>query len=184
MKCHICKVAEATIHIHEIINGKQTVIHLCENCANLKSSDADNPISLASLICKTAQSLQENSHEETVCPHCGWKLSQFRKMSRLGCAQCWETFQSVLADGLPSIHRGTTHEGLRPNCTQTRKKSTRKPKSKVVTEEEVTKQIEVDIQKQISTLQQNLNLAIEEENYEEAAKLRDQIAQLKKELAS
>lgn len=173
MKCQICKEAEATIHIHEIVNGKQTVIHLCENCANIKGGDIENPINLAQMICNASQAL--NPKEDPTCPVCGWKLSQFRKMSRLGCPSCWDAFKNILVDGLPSIHRGTTHVGLAPHhATQTT------PSAESPSPHPLPKRNEREILK----LQAQLKSLIAEENYEDAAHIRDQINQLKSETES
>jgi protein arginine kinase activator len=98
--------------------------------------------------------------ESVHCPSCGFTQTDFKKVGRLGCAQCYETFAEPLQGLLKSMHKETRHVGKVPK--------------QMLTSQEITARIQ--------QLQKKLDLVIAAENFEEAALLRDQIKQARKEL--
>lgn len=172
MLCDICHKREATIYYTEIINGKKIEQHLCEVCAAKYSSyRSTNPISgeettadhmIFGLLQEVESQNQEEQTQSLVCPNCGLTYEEFTRDGQFGCEQCYASFQSMLNKNLRSIQGSDTHTGKRPK------------------EYELEAKRLVDGLSQLDRLSVQLQHAIELEEYEEAAKIRDQIRDLKK----
>ena len=159
MLCELCKQTQATVHLTEIINDQMTELHLCEACANQKGAQVESHFGLADLLSGLADFSKPQESEEVVtktCPTCGMTYDDFRKVGRLGCAECYATFKRSLGTLLKRIHGAPIHLGKAPLRLA-------KP-SKGKTE--------------LAELHRKLERAIEKEAFEEAAKLRDQIHRL------
>ncbi|MBI3996600.1 MAG: UvrB/UvrC motif-containing protein [Candidatus Omnitrophica bacterium] len=159
MLCELCKQAQATVHLTEIINEQMTELHLCEACANQKGAQVESHFGLSDMLSGLAdfQKTPEAEATETkACPMCGMTYEDFRKVGRLGCAQCYQTFKSSLGSLLKRIHGSPIHLGKSPARLV-------KP-SKTKTE--------------LVELKKKLDRAIEKEEFEEAARLRDQIRRM------
>ena len=159
MLCCICKEREATVHLTQIAGDKMQKVDLCEECAKTKGVNDPTGFSLADLLLGLGASQeieQAAGGLEIKCPRCGFTQADFKKAGRLGCAECYKTFADGLEGLLKSMHKGTRHVGKVPeSLRQTR-----------------------DLSDRLSALQKKLNKAIEEENFEQAAQLRDQIKQM------
>ena len=161
MQCQICNKNEATIHLTEITDGMRTETHICECCATeqgiaVKSQMPINEL-LSSLLAAqpTDDEVFGPSAKKTTCPHCGFTLEQFRKEAVLGCPYDYEVFEAALAPLIEKAHGGqTVHRGKTPSKTPKGAKG----------------QIE------LLKLRQQLQAAVQAEDYELAAKLRDKIA--------
>lgn len=151
IQCGLCGNA-ATVHLTQIVNNKIHKVDLCEACAQKKGVTDPEGFSLADLLAKTNLSFQSNE-SQTSCPKCGHKTSDFRRTGRLGCAGCFEVFETILLPVLEDMHPGTQHKGKVPKQALRRQNS----------------------QEEISHLKDSLKRAIEEEAYEEAARIRDMI---------
>jgi protein arginine kinase activator len=165
MLCCICKEREATVHLTQIAGDKMQKVDLCEECAKTKGVNDPTGFSLADLLLGLGAS-QELDHAsggvEVKCPRCGFTQADFKKTGRLGCAECYKTFGEGLEGLLKSMHKGTRHVGKVPECLrQTR-----------------------DLSDRLMGLQKKLNKAIEEENFEQAAQLRDEIKQMSAQLSN
>lgn len=163
MRCQICKKNEATIHLTEITDGVRTEMHLCELCAQEQDIAVKSQIPLNELLSNllAAQPADEellgDSDKKLSCPHCGTTLEQFRREGVLGCPNDYEVFEKLLLPLIEKAHDGkTTHCGKIP--------------SKIPTD--TKKKVE------LATLRQQLEAAVQSEDYELAAKLRDKINQL------
>ena len=93
------------------------------------------------------------------CPVCGFTQADFKKTGRLGCSECYVTFTEGLGSLLKAMHKGTEHVGKLPERAQRA----------------------MALSQQMRALTENLQKAVEAENYETAASLRDQIKQLESE---
>ena len=165
MQCQICKKNEATIHLTEITGGVRTEMHICEHCAveqgiTVKSQVPINEL-LSSLLAvqPTDEELFGTSEQTITCPHCGFTLEQFHKESVLGCPYDYEAFEKSLTPLISKAHAGkTVHCGKVPSKTP------------------------ADLKKQTELLglRQKLEAAVQAENYELAAELRDKIKQSEK----
>jgi protein arginine kinase activator len=136
-------------------------VDLCEDCAKAKGVDDPTGFALADLLMGLGASEElATAHagaEEFACPNCGFTQADFKKAGRLGCPTCYDTVSEGLANVLKSMHKGTRHVGKIPRGLKLGR----------------------DFQERIKTLQRSLEEAIAVENYEEAARLRDTIRQLK-----
>ena len=162
MKCNICNTRDATVHLTEIINKKVTKLHLCEECAKEKSQEMEEHFGLADLLSGLADLVPTPTPKRKVaetgmkCSTCGFTFNNFRKMGRLGCPKCYETFKVQLSPLLRKIHGSENHVGKIPT-------------KKVVVRNKAAL---------LSELKQSLEKAIKMEEFEEAARLRDQVRAL------
>jgi protein arginine kinase activator len=161
MQCQICTKNEATIHLTEINEGVRTEMHICEHCAQeqgiaVKSHIPVNEL-LSSLLAvqPTDDELAGPSDQPLACPNCGFTLDQFRKEGVLGCPHDYDVFEKSLLPLIEKAHDGkTSHRGKLPAKTP----------------QDTKRQIE------LLNLRQQLEVAVQNEDYERAAKLRDEIS--------
>ena len=117
MTCDFCRKSEATVHLTEIMNDETRELHLCESCAREKGTGAASEFGLSDLLAGLADfgaKLQEGVEVKGSCATCGMTYDNFRKLGRLGCGRCYETFQRSLAPLLKRIHGSTQHVGKAP----------------------------------------------------------------------
>ena len=159
MKCQSCGVAEATIHVKEVKNDEISELHLCEQCAREKgyhSMVEKGKLSIASQLVWMAENLypEGSARMGTVqCSQCGMKYSDFLKTGRLGCAACYQDFGVQLRQILRRVHGSVRHVGKAPGKEGE----------------------QFERRRQIQSLHEELERAIEREEYEKAAELRDRI---------
>ena len=157
MVCDICGKREATVHLTEIINDQMTKLHLCEECARKKGTEMEEHFGLADLLAGLADlgmPTDTAKERKLKCPNCGMTYSDFKKIGRLGCGQCYETFKTYLVPLFKRIHGSDVHMGKIPG----KKRTTR-----------TAKKVDID------ELKRRLKRAITLEEFEEAARLRDEI---------
>lgn len=169
MLCQNCKKNEATTHIKRVINGEATESHLCHSCAqsmNVGGFFDDFSLNLpgffSSFFGDSVFSLGERQHDR--CEKCGCLFDDIIKTGKVGCADCYEKFYSKLQPSIQRIHGKATHQGKIPEIHGV----------KVSTKEKTTEE-------KISDLQNEMQKAIEEQNFERAAIIRDEIKKLKEE---
>lgn len=156
MKCQQCD-SPATVHLTKIVNKERQELHLCQACASKHSTPAME-LSLSSILQSLiGQHVGAVSEElsRLNCPTCGIKYMEFRADGRLGCPGDYEVFRAGLVPILLRIHRATRHVGKSPR------------KSAVATSGA----------SELLDLRQQLRRAVEREDYELAAHLRDTIRQ-------
>ena len=159
-KCDNCS-KQATVHLTEIKNGKKIEKHLCEQCAAqheglpVKGHTPINELLTNFVMAHTG--LQKELG--TACPQCGVTWSEFRQSGLFGCEHDYPVFEKDLTPLLQRAHEGATHHvGKQPS----RRGGSGVPAKK-----------RIDVAK----LRKELQRAVEGEDYEKAAKLRDQIRQ-------
>ncbi|MBR5154897.1 MAG: UvrB/UvrC motif-containing protein [Clostridia bacterium] len=163
MKCQKCGKYEANTHITKIANGVKNEIYLCNHCAE----NANHSPELESIFKSNFDNFFESfwkspnlgfiqSGSLRVCDNCKSTISDIQNSGKLGCSQCYKTFSDLLLRPLKDIHGNNTHLGKAP------------------------KRLYADINKtnKIETLKQELSRAVEEQNFEEAARLRDRIREM------
>jgi len=164
MLCCICKEREATVHLTQIAGDKMQKVDLCEECAKTKGVNDPTGFSLADLLLGlgASQEIEQSAGGgEIRCPRCGFTQADFKKAGRLGCPDCYKAFAEGLEGLLKSMHKGTRHAGKVPeSLRQTR-----------------------DLSDRLKNLQKKLAKAIEDENFEQAALLRDEIKQMSAKLS-
>ena len=169
MLCQNCKQHQATTHIKRVINGQAEEFHLCPNCARESGLGLpDFGFQLSDLFSGfLAQSqLGQGSMQQGAlapaarCGLCGSSLHEIVKSGRAGCAQCYETFYSQLEPTLQRIHGSLEHAGKTPEDGN--------PDLHARKERE----------RNLADLREKIAEAVKDENYEEAARLRDMIRTL------
>jgi protein arginine kinase activator len=160
MPCEQCHEREAVVHLTQIVNEQVTTVHLCERCAAEKGVEgaglpAKTPLGdFLAAIGKGQLGVPTGTVELTQCATCGATLQDFRESGRLGCADCYRTFEPQMRDLLRRVHGSTHHVGER----YTRRGS--EP---------------VSMGRVLEDLREQLRLAVETENFELAAELRDRL---------
>jgi len=159
MKCQKCGKFSATTHIHTVINGKTADMHLCGYCASGKGFDRLGHFGLMNMLASVFndETLNPKSESEPCCKICGATFATIASTGKVGCANCYTTFYRQLYPTLKRIHGVTHHCGKIPRSAAPRLSAASK----------------------IDDLKKQLKSAVEVENFELAAKLRDQINALK-----
>ena len=161
MVCDICGKKEATVHITEIINDKMAKLHLCEDCAKEKGAEMEEHFGLSDLLAGLADlgaNIEPEIADSVKCNSCGFTYRDFKKMGRLGCSECYDAFKKQLAPLLRRIHGADRHVGKVPLMI-----------GKTVKDSRNLQDMKIKLEK-----------AIQAEEFEEAARLRDQIKELEK----
>ncbi len=169
MKCHSCD-NPATVHLTQILNNQMHKIDLCEECAQKQGVTNTADFSMGGLMASAGMSLEDTARD-LVCESCGLTQQEFKKAGRLGCTACYEAFGSVLTPMLDGMHAGTRHVGKVPKGIE----ATLGKKEKATRSKDLAEQLE----KRILSLESDLKAALEDENFEECARLRDEIRSLK-----
>jgi protein arginine kinase activator len=156
MKCGRCS-KPAVLHITELRQGEVQALHLCEACAKEYLNHAQPMKSGESPDWEpTADDPSPDEIDLQTCPNCGIAFKEFRAQGRLGCPHDYVVFEEKLLPLLENIHGETTHVGKVPK---------RSPQSS-------------QIQFKLIKLRNELRSSVEEERYEDAARIRDSIRQL------
>lgn len=166
MLCQNCHQNEATVHLTQIVDGKAEKYHLCEACAAQKGIDVHaDPVDLGGMMEKLKNQLAHLKEDleapraapgPAVCPSCGMTRTEILKKGRLGCDRCYETFAAEMLPVVVSLQHGDQHLGKVPRRSSARLKNS----------------------VEAARLRRDLDQAVAGENYELAAKLRDQIKAL------
>jgi protein arginine kinase activator len=161
MSCDQCREREAVIHLTQIVNEQVTTLHLCERCAAEKGVESPGGVAktpLGSFLAAMGKELPEQAavaaRTGDNCPGCGASLQDFRESGRLGCPECYRVFETPLRDLLRRLHGSTHHMG-----------------------ERYVERGEAPVENgvQAADLREQLRLAVETENFELAAELRDRL---------
>ena len=136
-------------------------VNLCDACSKEKGVQDPTGFALADLLLGigAAEEIEKGSTTAQRCPVCGFTQADFKKTGRLGCSGCYATFTEALTALLKAMHKGTSHVGKVPQRAHRA----------------------VELSDRMRNLNESLQKAVAEENYETAASLRDQIKQLESE---
>lgn len=176
MVCDICKTNQATVHLTEIADEEMTELHLCEGCARKKSASMEQHFGLSDLLAGLADfgaQLGQETDIKIACSNCGMAYEDFKRIGRLGCSECYETFRKSLGTLLKRIQGSGQHIGKAPKG-----KTLRLPPEPA--REKVKSEPKSEPKTELELLQEKLKKAIREEAFEEAAKLRDRIRSFEK----
>lgn len=162
MLCQNCGKYEATTHVKRIINGEAAEAHLCSDCARaLGYTDVFGGFGnvfgdlLGSFFGEPSS--PAISARAVRCEKCGSTFNDIIESGKIGCAECYKTFYEKLLPSLQRIHGKTKHEGKIPNRVS----------------------VENEKVNSLNKLEEELKEAIETQNFEKAATLRDKINALK-----
>ncbi|MDO3412997.1 UvrB/UvrC motif-containing protein [Saccharibacillus sp. CPCC 101409] len=169
MLCQECQQRPATLHFTKIINGEKNEFHICEHCAREKGEmipGTSGGFSIHNLLSGfldfdmsgKAQSGEANVQQSLPlhCEECGMTYAQFRKIGRFGCSSCYKYFDGKIDPLLKRVHGGTVHTGKVPKRGGA----------------------DLQVQREIDALKQELQERIEKQEFETAAQLRDKIREL------
>jgi protein arginine kinase activator len=158
MVCDSCGGADPVIHLTQIVNNKMTTQHLCEKCAaakGLETAGATSNFPLTDFLAQMGKDDPEvREREGAACSFCGLTFSDFREAGRLGCPHCYTSLEVHLRGLLRRIHGGTQHVGkvyLTPDPSASER------------------------ERRLDGLRRKLQRAVDSEDFERAAELRDQI---------
>lgn len=182
MLCENCNENEATIHYTEILNGVKNEHHLCAECAAkigvsgyIHASSSDFPFVklLTGLLASSGLMNEEvdNPMLHVKCPQCGMNFQEFTKVGKFGCAECYNVFGPLIEDNMKKLHGSVEHKGKKYHAAD-RTQMPEQPKT--------AEQSAASILDEIAVLNAKLKEAIELENFEDAAKYRDEIKALKR----
>lgn len=155
LKCDLCD-KPATVHLTQIVNNKVHKVDLCEACAQAKGVTDPSGFSLSDLLLKASLN-PEPTGSGVRCESCGFTQIDFKKHGRFGCPACYDTFRGMLEPMLDGMHKGTKHTGKIPQAALARK----------------------SLYERLTKLELDLTDAIKTERYEDAARTRDEISQVK-----
>ena len=165
MMCEDCGIRPAKFHLMTIINGDRVEQNLCPLCMakhqkKLPGIDFSNLAGILNSILESKdeaeQARQEAEYEGYTCEQCGMTYAEFQKGGMLGCANCYQAFKTPLTALLQRVHGNTQHAGRVPGGVHSG----------------------VSIRMNIDRLKQKLQQAVADEDYEQAARLRDAIRAL------
>ena len=117
MTCDVCAKKKATVHLTEIIDGKMTEMHICEDCAKERSVEMEQQFGLADLLAGLSdfgKQIKTEEKKKVQCANCRLTYDDFRKYGRLGCSECYKVFRVHLATLLKKIHGSGHHLGKTP----------------------------------------------------------------------
>ena len=158
MLCEKCGKRTATTHIRTVVNGIVREGDYCEECAKSVGYHASVGHSLGDMLASMLGDMMElSAPEPKTCPVCGTDFRDIANTGKMGCAKCYETFREELMPYLKRIHGGVKHVGQFPN-----------PAPLAVVSKEET----------VDSLRLELNRLVAEENYEQAAVIRDKIKEI------
>jgi protein arginine kinase activator len=158
MLCDHCKQNEAIIHLTQIVDNQMRTFHLCQGCAAAKGLEPGvnvGNVPLTDFLAQVGRGAEPAGNGP--CPFCGLKLEEFKKTGRLGCSHCYVAFEGNLRGLLRRLHGSVQHVGkvyLPPDPTR------------------------AEQQERLAGLRRKLDKAVELEDFERAAQIRDMIRTL------
>jgi protein arginine kinase activator len=159
MRCENCGDAEASIELKRVEGDEVRVRHLCEACAaeqGVNPMPAAGTLPLADFLAQIGSGITESALPGR-CPSCGLTPAQLKQTGRLGCATCYSHYEQHLRTLLRRLHGATQHAG------------------KVAAPHEGG---DTDRKARVESLRRSLQRAVDSEDFEHAAALRDQIRRM------
>ncbi|MGE4157878.1 MAG: UvrB/UvrC motif-containing protein [Planctomycetota bacterium] len=156
MLCENCQKNVATVHLTEIVQKAKKEVHLCNACAKSKGISLKPFFLLSDVLGQMDEGEAPSQEVDLTCPECGTTYAQFRAEGRLGCPNDYEVFKAQLTPFMEKVHNSLFHCGKVPHRAD--------PKIK-------------EAQRTVQ-LRRDLSLAVENERYEEAARIRDELKKL------
>jgi len=167
--CESCEAEQAVVHLVQIQDGAIAHTHLCQRCA--QQAAEDGPASMAVVFAMPAMLsglfgnvlASEKGRRESpptlddpVCGVCGTTLEQVTDSGLLGCAACYDVFAAQVEQAIAAAHDSLAHHGKLPRHLP----------------------VELDGQREVVRLRRMLTELVESERFEEAAGVRDRLAEL------
>ena len=160
MQCDVCHQNSATVFLTQILKGELQKVNLCEDCSKAKGVTDPTGFALAEMLWGLGTTDTSEIARERTCPACKLSQSIFRKSGRLGCSVCYKTFRESINHLLKAMHKGVQHVGKTPANWHAPDPIGSEPRPPA---------------NRLGALQQSLKCAVDGEQYEEAARIRDEI---------
>lgn len=164
MRCERCFKNPSSICLTKVVGGEKVELHCCESCARIVGDvDFDTPFSSNNFL----ESILENINRSplkvnyilmTACSRCGMSYHKYKELGRLGCSECYKSFEDKLGDMVKGVQGYGLHVGKIPS----------------------NQRGDIGKQREFQLLKKELQKAIEMEAFEEAAKIRDRMKVLEK----
>ena len=172
MLCENCKKNTATVHMKGLLNGAKTELNLCQECS-FNMVNMEMPTSLENIFKGILESVQSmgpvtigqmglagrptaRKKAPGPCTVCELSYEQFKTTGKLGCEACYHAFPNEIVALFKNVQGSSHHEGKLPKRFGTQLRQ----------------------QREVDKLRSTLKKAIDDENFEEAARIRDQIRNL------
>ena len=193
MLCEKCGTREAVVKFIEMANGRKIEHYFCAECVQEMGMEAMNMVMdqmmdesnpIGKLVAEMMGQLNLDPQQppkapeelqNIICPRCGTSYKEFVEASRFGCATCYDVFGPLMNENVKNVQAGDRHTGKRPaygwesaEAQFSRSAEAPEAASKALTPKE-----------QIRLLENQLADAVAAEDFESAAKYRDQIKFLK-----
>ena len=157
MICELCNLNKATVYLKQVINGSEKELFVCEECSGQHEFEVPSSMGMGDFLfgvgVKNKVAASSAVKDEKTCSHCHMRKSDFNKRSRMGCEHCYEVFEDELEPMLAMMHKNFQHNGKVP--------------------------VNAEISISLKRLEHDLKAAIEVQNFEKAAEIRDNIAVVK-----
>jgi protein arginine kinase activator len=157
MICELCNKNEATVHLKQVLNGEENELFVCQECSGKQELDVLSSMGMSDFLfgvgVKNKINTSAPEKDEKSCSHCHLRKSDFNKRSRMGCEHCYDVFADELQPMLAMMHKSFQHNGKIP------------PNEKMNISLE---RLEIDLQG-----------AIDVQDFEKAAVIRDDILAIK-----
>jgi protein arginine kinase activator len=166
--CENCGEREAVVHLTQIVDNTITTLNLCEPCAAEKGVETGThagKFPLGDFLASLGQGpggAGVAAEPEAPCPSCGATLRDFRQTGRLGCAECYRAFEAHLRELLRRLHGNAQHAGERYRWLG-------------AAAEAAPGEARAAPEDALADLRERLRRAVESEDFERAARLRDAI---------
>jgi len=154
MQCENCGQQPATVHLTTIVGGEKTEQHLCAGCCQ-KHKQALTMAGMSTLLLSLLKGAAGAQSEQIAlrCECCGQTYGEFQKTGMLGCPKCYDAFRAHLSTLLGRIHGKTQHAGRMPPPSEEQN----------------------HVAKRVETIKRDMDRAVADEDFELAAKLRDEL---------
>jgi protein arginine kinase activator len=157
MLCDSCRERDAVVNLTRVVNNNVVMLHLCEQCAadqGVETTVSTPKHPLGDLLQTAQLQVAAAGTDGNRCTFCGTTMADFRSTGRWGCSQCYTTFEQGMRDLLRRVHGSSRHLG----------RAYRAPQGE-----------ELERSAVLGELKDRLRRAIENEQFELAADLRDRI---------
>ncbi len=162
MLCDNCQERDAVVHLTRMVDNAMTQLHLCEKCAAAKGVETtlslpQHPLGEILQAVQQQGAGEASSEDASSCSFCGATTRDFRATGRLGCPHCYDAMERSLRELLRRLHGSSRHVGKRYEP----------PQSHVV-----------GMVDSVHDLRDRMRRAVDGEQFELAAELRDRIRAL------
>ncbi|MFQ5528904.1 MAG: UvrB/UvrC motif-containing protein [Gemmatimonadota bacterium] len=154
MECQDCGQRDAKLQVTTIVDGEMRTLQLCSECAAQRGAPTTAPAPLADFLAQLGPEPPGSGDLTEPCPYCGITEPEFRQTGRLGCSQCYAHFEPQLRGLLRRLHGSPQHVG----------------KLYMSAGSEAGDRVA-----KLSAMRRRLKRAVETEDFELAAELRDRI---------